>query len=134
MNKGRYPEEAVDEEFLPGTSSDDDDDDDVDAIFAFDPSSEPATTKPCTPVQSVNGDEPALSSSGSPMVVAMDVDMVRDFAVHICYSSLEADRWHQTTLASPLVTSTPPSVQWRYTPPPTASAIRTNKRKRGSPL
>ncbi|KAI6136462.1 hypothetical protein F5141DRAFT_1074844 [Pisolithus sp. B1] len=105
-NKGRYPEEAVDEDFpREDTPSDEDD---VDAIFAFDPPSEPATTKPCTPAHSVNGDDPATYAIGSPMVVAMDVDL---------------------PLTSPLVTSTPSSVQWRYTPPPTASAVRSNKRK-----
>lgn len=104
-NKGRYPEEAVDEDFdREDTPSDEDD---VDGIFAFDPPSESATTKPCTPAQSVNGDDFATCTSGSPMVVAMDVD---------------------PPLTSPLVTSTP-AVQWRYTPPPTASAVRSNKRK-----
>lgn len=105
-NKGRYPEEAVDEDFpREDTPSDDDE---VDAIFAFDPLSEPTTAKPCTPAHSVNGDDPATYAIGSPMAVAMDVDL---------------------PLTSPLVTSTPSSVQWRYTPPPTASAVRSNKRK-----
>ncbi|KAI6007176.1 hypothetical protein EDD15DRAFT_2384009 [Pisolithus albus] len=105
-NKGRYPEEAVDEDFpREDTPSDDDE---VDAIFSFDPPSEPTIAKPCTPAHSVNGDDPATFAIGSPMVVAMDVDL---------------------PLTSPLVTSTPSSVQWRYTPPPTASAVRSNKRK-----
>ncbi|KAG6333702.1 hypothetical protein ID866_5385 [Astraeus odoratus] len=73
-NKGRYPEEAVEEEFQREDTPSDDDD--VDAIFAFDPLSEPSMTKPCTPAQSVNGDDPATYSTGSPMAVAMDVDAV----------------------------------------------------------
>ncbi|KAL4069783.1 hypothetical protein V8B97DRAFT_1969225 [Scleroderma yunnanense] len=105
-NKGRYPEEAVDEDIQREDTPSDDDD--VDAIFAFDPPSEPATTKPCTPAHSVSGDDLATFSTGSPMVVAMDVD---------------------APLTSPSITSTPASVQWRYTPPPTASAVRSNKRK-----
>jgi len=70
-NKGRYPEEAVDEDFQREDTPSDDDD--VDAIFAFDPPSEPAMTKSCTPAPSMSGDD---TSTGSPMVVAMDVDGV----------------------------------------------------------
>ncbi|KAI6047810.1 hypothetical protein EDC04DRAFT_2619972 [Pisolithus marmoratus] len=100
-NKGRYPEEAVEEDFpREDTPSDEDD---VDAIFAFDPPSEPATTKPCTPAHSVNGDDPATYTSESPMVVAMDVD---------------------PPLTSPLVTSTPSSFDDRYDPYPTAAKRR----------
>lgn len=103
QNKGRYPEEAVDEDFQREDTPSDDDD--VDAIFAFDPPSEPTTTKPCTPALSMSGDD----TTGSPMVMAMDVD---------------------GPLASPSLTSAPALVQWRYTPPPTASAVvRSNKRK-----
>ncbi|KAG9314192.1 hypothetical protein JVU11DRAFT_4978 [Chiua virens] len=105
-DRGRYPEEVGDEEVLgEGSLSDDDD---VDAIFALDPQFEPTTTKPCTPAQSVNGDDPPTSLMGSPMITPMDVD---------------------APLASPSITSTPASVQWRSTPPPTTSAVRSNKRK-----
>ncbi|KAH0838146.1 hypothetical protein J3R83DRAFT_6397 [Lanmaoa asiatica] len=105
-DRGRYPEEVGDEEVHgEGSLSDDDD---VDAIFVLDPQSEHMVAKPCTPVQSVNGDDPSTSLMGSPMVMAMDMD---------------------APLASPSITSTPASVQWRYTPPPTTSAVRSNKRK-----
>ncbi|KAF9244510.1 hypothetical protein BU15DRAFT_71494 [Melanogaster broomeanus] len=107
-DRGRYPEEVGEEEVQREETPSDDDDDDVEAIFAFDPQSEPTTTKPSTPAHSMNGDETSMSVMGSPMVVPMDVD---------------------APLVSPSVTSTPASVQWRYTPPPTTSAVRSNKRK-----
>ncbi|KIJ65027.1 hypothetical protein HYDPIDRAFT_88859 [Hydnomerulius pinastri MD-312] len=107
-DRGRYPEEVPDDEVHGGSTPSDDDDDDVEAIFAFDPQGDMSTAKPCTPAQSVYGDELSLSIMGSPMVMAMDVD---------------------APLASPSITSTPASVQWRYTPPPTTSAVRSNKRK-----
>lgn len=74
-DRGRYPEEVGDEE-VHGEGSLSDDDDDVDAIFMLDPQSEHMPVKPCTPSQSVNGDDPSTSLMGSPMVMAMDVDVV----------------------------------------------------------
>ncbi|KAH7885977.1 hypothetical protein F5I97DRAFT_1809770 [Phlebopus sp. FC_14] len=106
-DRGRYPEEAGEED-LQREETPSDDDDDVEAIFAFDPPSDPTTVKARTHVHSTNGDDHLMSITGSPMVVAMDVD---------------------APLASPSITSTPAPVQWRYTPPPTTSAVRSNKRK-----
>lgn len=74
-DRGRYPEEVGDEE-VHGEGSPSDDDDDVDAIFALDPQGDQMAAKPCTPAQSVNGDDPPASLLGSPMVMAMDVDAV----------------------------------------------------------
>lgn len=74
-DRGRYPEEVGDEE-VHGEGSPSDDDDDVDAIFALDPQNDQMAAKPCTPAQSVNGDDPPTSLMGSPMVMAMDVDAV----------------------------------------------------------
>lgn len=75
-DRGRYPEEVGDEEVHEEGSPSDDDDDDVDAIFVLDPQGEHMAAKPCTPAQSVNGDDPPMSLMGSPMVMAMDVDAV----------------------------------------------------------
>ncbi|KAH7930510.1 hypothetical protein BV22DRAFT_1124794 [Leucogyrophana mollusca] len=107
-DRGRYPEEAGHEEVQREDTPSDDEDEDVEGLFAFDAQSEPITIKPCTPSQSVNGDDLCMSISGSPMSGAMDVD---------------------APSASPSITSTPVSIQWRYTPPPTTSAVRSNKRK-----
>ncbi|OAX44448.1 hypothetical protein K503DRAFT_846557 [Rhizopogon vinicolor AM-OR11-026] len=101
-DRGRYPEEVGHEDSHEDPLSDDDDD--VEGLFAFDT----INTKPCTPAQSVNGDDLSMSITESPMGVAMDVD---------------------PPLVSPSVTSTPMSIQWRFTPPPTTSAVRSNKRK-----
>ncbi|KAG2045065.1 hypothetical protein BDR03DRAFT_1022561 [Suillus americanus] len=38
-------------------------------------------------------------------------------------------RYPEEPTVSPSITSTPMSIQWRYTPPPTTSAVRSNKRK-----
>ncbi|KAH7914774.1 hypothetical protein BJ138DRAFT_1133142 [Hygrophoropsis aurantiaca] len=107
-DRGRYPEEAGHEESQREDTPSEDEDDDIEGLFAYDTQSEPITIKPCTPAQSVNGDELSMSISGSPMSGAMDVDV---------------------PTASPSITSTPISIQWRYTPPPTTSAVRSNKRK-----
>ncbi|KAG0704394.1 hypothetical protein DFH29DRAFT_827973 [Suillus ampliporus] len=107
-DRGRYPEEVGHEDSHEDPLSDDDDDDDVQGLFAFDAQNDSINVKPCTPAQSVNGDDLSMSLAESPMGVAMDVD---------------------PPLVSPSITSTPMSIQWRYTPPPTTSAVRSNKRK-----
>lgn len=76
-DRGRYPEEVGDEE-LRRDGSPSDDDDDVDPIFVLDPQGDHMAAKPCTPAQSVNGDDPPTSLMGSPMIMAMDVDAVWD--------------------------------------------------------
>ncbi|KIK48407.1 hypothetical protein CY34DRAFT_798222 [Suillus luteus UH-Slu-Lm8-n1] len=107
-DRGRYPEEVGHEDSHEDLLSDDDEDDDVQGLFAFDAQNETISTKPCTPAQSVSGDDLSMSLAESPMGVAMDVD---------------------PPMVSPSITSTPMSNQWRYTPPPTTSAVRSNKRK-----
>ncbi|OCH96438.1 hypothetical protein OBBRIDRAFT_786990 [Obba rivulosa] len=71
-SRGRYPEEAdQDEPLREDTPSDDGELDDTEP-FAY---TEPATsTKPVTPAQSVNGDDNGMLDS--PGGVAMDVDLV----------------------------------------------------------
>ncbi|TFY76000.1 hypothetical protein EWM64_g8016 [Hericium alpestre] len=110
-DRGRYPEEAGEDLQREDTPSDDGEDDE-DFSFAPPPASEPISiSKPRTPVQSaagsINGDDLALDS---PVCgTAMDIDMP------------------SSTYGSPSVPTG--AHQWRYTPPPTASAVRTNKRK-----
>ncbi|KDQ63348.1 hypothetical protein JAAARDRAFT_53573 [Jaapia argillacea MUCL 33604] len=103
-DRGRYPEEADnDEAAREDTPSEDGEGDET---FAYIPSlSEPiAISKPSTPAHSINGDDMFISES--PGGAAMDIDV---------YGS--------PSLSSMSVN------QWRYTPPPTTSAVRTNKRK-----
>lgn len=122
-DRGRYPEEVGHEDSHEDPLSDDDDDD-VQGLFAFDIQSETNNVKPCTPAQSVNGDDLNMSLAESPMGVAMDVDPVC-FHYLIRYLLLTAGQ----PMVSPSIISTPMSIQWRYTPPPTTSAVRSNKRK-----
>ncbi|KAH9950990.1 hypothetical protein B0H21DRAFT_818819 [Amylocystis lapponica] len=98
-DRGRYPEEADCDE--PHREDTPSDDGELDEQpFAF---VEPISiAKPVTPAHSVNGDD--LGMMESPGGVAMDVDM-------------------PMTLGSPIMSN------WRYTPPPTSSAVRSNKRK-----
>ncbi|KZT30736.1 hypothetical protein NEOLEDRAFT_1159854 [Neolentinus lepideus HHB14362 ss-1] len=101
-DSGRYPEEAGDEEAQREDTPSDDGDEDPTFAYAP-PLSEPLSfSKPVTPAHSVNGDEMWMDSPG----VAMDVD---------------------SQIGSPSISSS--LSQWRYTPPPTTSAVRTNKRK-----
>lgn len=67
-------------------------------------------------------------TSSSFGAIAMDVDGVST-CKHICY--VVSDVYRLQPLGSPLLSSMPNSInQWRYTPPPTTSAVRSNKRKR----
>lgn len=109
-DRGRYPEEAGQEEEpqREDTPSDDEDEAD-DTPFAFSASggSQPISIQnPRTPAASLNGDDlyMSISESSSFGTVAMDVDLPP---------------------GSPATMST----HWRYTPPPTTSAVRSNKRK-----
>jgi len=104
-DRGRYPEEAETDEPEREDTPSDDDDDNVDptesSTFAFGAHSEPINiVKPVTPAQSVNGDDFSVESPGA----AMDIDM-------------------------PPYGGSPSMNSWRYTPPPTSSAVRSNKRK-----
>ncbi|KAJ3571405.1 hypothetical protein NP233_g3784 [Leucocoprinus birnbaumii] len=114
-DRGRYPEEAGDEENQREDSpSDDEEADGLDEPFAFSASSgsEPINIqKPLTPAGSVNGDGMIMSvSETSSDSNAMEIDM---------------------PFGSPSMSSmmSTPISQWRYTPPPTTSAMRSNKRK-----
>ncbi|RPD82221.1 hypothetical protein L226DRAFT_564823 [Lentinus tigrinus ALCF2SS1-7] len=100
-DRGRYPEEAYGEEPQRESTPSDDEELEDSVPFAYNESA--AATKPVTPAQSINGDE--LSMLESPLGVAMDVDMP------------------SSAVSSPIISS------WRYTPPPTTSAVRNNKRK-----
>lgn len=81
-DRGRYPEEVGQDD--PHDDPLSDDDDDVEGLFSFDIQSESTNTKPCTPAQSVNGDDLSMSITESPMGIAMDVDPV-SFPCLICY-------------------------------------------------
>ncbi|KAG7098964.1 hypothetical protein E1B28_000852 [Marasmius oreades] len=108
-DRGRYPEEAGNESQPEDTQSEDEDD--------YMPSYSSSVSEPIsipkrhTPTNSVNDDDfNTMSLSESPSFfssMSMDVDV---------------------GLSSPSISSTPIN-SWRYTPPPTASAIRPNKRK-----
>ncbi|EAU92742.2 hypothetical protein CC1G_01787 [Coprinopsis cinerea okayama7 len=127
-DRGRYPEEApVHEEETQREETPSDDELELDEPFAFSAPPPPATgTQPINIVRqktqtpagsaagSVNGDDASMlmsvsetSSSSFGGNNMMDVDMVP---------------------GSPLLPSIS-STSWRYTPPPTSSAVRSNKRK-----
>ncbi|KAF7979389.1 hypothetical protein HWV62_42486 [Athelia sp. TMB] len=107
-DRGRFPEEAGHEEIHREDTPSDDESHGEDT-FAFLQSSELlSTTKPCTPAGSVCGDELGMLISESPgPFQPMDIDV---------------------PMASPSLSHTP-AIQWRHTPPPTTSAVRSNKRK-----
>ncbi|KAH0590959.1 hypothetical protein H2248_001072 [Termitomyces sp. 'cryptogamus'] len=113
-DRGRYPEEAGREEAQrEDTPSDDDDEHIDDAPFAFSslaPSAPIAIQKPYTS-GSVNGDDLTMSTSASSSfgTAAMDVDLPPGSPMNSSVST--------------------PLNHWRYTPPPTTSAVRSNKRK-----
>ncbi|KAJ3985241.1 hypothetical protein F5890DRAFT_1573032 [Lentinula detonsa] len=112
-NRGRYPEEACeDDDAREETPSDDEGDDEPYALSM----SEPIAIRNRTPAGSVNGDDlntmsisesPSFSSISS---MAMDVDV-------------------SSTSPSVSSLSSTPVNHWRYTPPPTTSVVRSNKRK-----
>lgn len=123
-DRGRYPEEACGDE--PQRESTPSDDEELDDSVAFSYTESVAATKPVTPAQSINGDE--LSMLESPLGIAMDVDMVNALNASLlrkrhAYAGREQP---SSAVSSPIISS------WRYTPPPTTSAVRNNKRKRMS--
>ncbi|KAJ4484933.1 hypothetical protein C8J55DRAFT_509326 [Lentinula edodes] len=113
-NRGRYPEEACEDDYQrEETPSDDEGEDEPSYASSM---SEPIAIRNRTPAGSVNGDDlntmsisesPSFSSISS---MAMDVDVPS---------------------ASPSISSlsSTPIHHWRYTPPPTTSVVRSNKRK-----
>ncbi|KAJ3507179.1 hypothetical protein NLJ89_g6452 [Agrocybe chaxingu] len=110
MDRGRYPEEAVHEEVTREETPSDDEGEAEDTPFAF--TAPPTATqpiniqKPCTPgaslAGSVNGDDTGMSISETSSSFGGGGAMDID--------------------ANPIA-------HWRYTPPPTTSAVRSNKRK-----
>ncbi|KAF8167700.1 hypothetical protein B0H34DRAFT_682749 [Crassisporium funariophilum] len=119
-DRGRYPEEAVHEDITREETPSDDEQDPEEGPFAF---TAPNGTQPIniqrirTPAGSVagslNGEDLNMSiseTSSSFGTAAMDID---------------------APLGSPMLPSMTPNPisHWRYTPPPTTSAVRSNKRK-----
>lgn len=125
LDRGRYPEEAGDEEPTQDDSPSDDDEDDPGTAgplsYSY-PASEPVNIPSrVTPAQSVNGDDFGLSES--PSSNAMDIDTVSYTCCHLSVF-LTSRQQPSSACGSPKLNS------WRYTPPPTStSAVRTNKRK-----
>ncbi|KAF5388579.1 hypothetical protein D9757_004596 [Collybiopsis confluens] len=112
-NRGRYPEEARVDDFQREDTPSDDEDDEPFASYASSMSEPIAILRNRTPASSVNGDDlntMSISESPNLLSIAMDVD---------------------APSASPSVSSisSTPINHWRHTPPPTTSAVRSNKRK-----
>lgn len=131
-DRGRYPEEAVHEELQREDTPSDDDEETEDASFAFGApgGSEPINIqKSRTPAGSINGDDRmSISESPSFGTPSMDVDMVGDL---LCSRHFIIVHVKKQPLGSPSMSSmsSTPINHWRYTPPPTTSAVRSNKRK-----
>ncbi|EIW63953.1 uncharacterized protein TRAVEDRAFT_111403 [Trametes versicolor FP-101664 SS1] len=100
-DRGRYPEDAAEDETQRESTPSDDEELDESVPFAYTDSA--AATKPVTPAQSICGDDPSMLES--PIGFAMDVDMP------------------SSSVGSPSISS------WRYTPPPTSTSAVRNKRK-----
>ncbi|KAF8215974.1 hypothetical protein K438DRAFT_1954660 [Mycena galopus ATCC 62051] len=112
-DRGRYPEEADPEEFQREDTPSDDGDDNDSVYTPFQPipnGSEPINIR--TPAGSVNGDDiNTMCISESPSLSGMDVDV-------------PSGSPSMSSLGSSMSIS-----HWRSTPPPTTSAVRSNKRK-----
>ncbi|KAJ6504385.1 hypothetical protein DFH09DRAFT_291620 [Mycena vulgaris] len=111
-DRGRYPEEAGHEEFQREDTPSDDGDDNDSTYTPFYPihsGSEPINIR--TPAGSVNGDDiNTMYISESPGLSGMDVDVPSGSPSMSSMSSMSISHW-------------------RSTPPPTTSAVRSNKRK-----
>ncbi|KAJ7926013.1 hypothetical protein B0H13DRAFT_1109586 [Mycena leptocephala] len=112
-DRGRYPEEAGHEEFQREDTPSDDGDDNESTYTPFQPipnGSEPINIR--TPAGSVNGDDiNSMCISESPSLSGMDVDV-------------PSGSPSMSSMSSMMSIS-----HWRSTPPPTTSAVRSNKRK-----
>ncbi|KAK7463894.1 hypothetical protein VKT23_005829 [Stygiomarasmius scandens] len=115
-DRGRYPEEAGQDDFQREDTPSDDEELDDDPSGAIPTSiSEPINIARShishTPASSVSGDDlNSMCISESPCTTPMEIDMP----------------FGSPSLSS--VSSTPIN-QWRHTPPPTTSVVRSNKRK-----
>ncbi|EPT01601.1 hypothetical protein FOMPIDRAFT_1161534 [Fomitopsis schrenkii] len=98
-DRGRYPEEADVEE--PQREDTPSDDEELDDSVPFSYVEPIHISKSVTPAASINGEDMLDSPGGA----AMDVDVPSS------------------------VVGSPAASSWRHTPPPTSSAVRTNKRK-----
>lgn len=131
-NRGRYPEEACEDDYQrEETPSDDEGEDEPSYASSM---SEPIAIRNRTPAGSVNGDDlntmsisesPSFSSISS---MAMDVDVVSESSLCFTFSDYEVQPSASPSISS---LSSTPIHHWRYTPPPTTSVVRSNKRKRG---
>ncbi|KAF7290497.1 hypothetical protein MKEN_01496700 [Mycena kentingensis (nom. inval.)] len=115
-DRGRYPEEAVQDNLFAREDTPSDDEDDFESTYhPIHHGTEPINirTTPAASVAgsvagSVNGDDMCISES--PSLSAMDVDMPSGSPSLSSMSSMSISGW-------------------RSTPPPTTSAVRSNKRK-----
>ncbi|KAG6911596.1 hypothetical protein DXG01_011899 [Tephrocybe rancida] len=132
-DRGRYPEEAGSEELQREDTPSDDEQDHLEetttpfAFSALAASAPIAIKKPHTHAGSVNGDDLGMSTSESSSfgTAAMDIDLVGRPPFD---DSLLANL--KQPPGSPMISSmSTPINHWRYTPPPTTSAVRSNKRK-----
>ncbi|KAF8807781.1 hypothetical protein BYT27DRAFT_6588785 [Phlegmacium glaucopus] len=117
-DRGRYPEEAVREENTQEEPPSDDESDTEDGPFAF------SALSGTQPINIQKTHTPAGSISGS--FNGEDLNM----SISEISSSFGAAAMDIDLPGSPLLPSMGSSIsQWRYTPPPTTSAVRSNKRK-----
>ena len=132
-DRGRYPEEAEDEEEVAIQSDDDDEELGEGSLFDHNTTAEAINiSRRGTPAQSINGDDLYSWNPGSPVGSSyMDVDPVNDiFLSGICAYIDPFSRSQIFSFGSPNMTPNSGPSSWRYTPPSTSSAVRSNKRKR----
>lgn len=132
-DRGRYPEEAGDEEDVAVQSEDDDDELYEGSVFDYKATTEAINiSRRGTPAQSISGDDLYSWNPGSPVGSSyMDVDPVSTlFPLGICAYIDPFPCSQIFSFGSPNVTPNSGPGSWRYTPPSTSSAVRSNKRKR----
>lgn len=134
-DRGRYPEEAGEEEDV-AVQSDDDDDDELcqGSVFDYNTTTEAINiSRRGTPAQSNNGDDLYMWNPGSPVGSSyMDVDPVNPLFFHQVYAHTFTRFLSSQVFSfgSPNMTPNSGPSSWRYTPPSTSSAVRSGKRKR----
>ena len=130
-DRGRYPEEAgLEESQREDTPSDDEDHFDEEPFaFQLPGGREPIPIrKPGSSAGNGNNDDLNMSTSETSSIgaLSMDVDMVASS----CFIHQTVANILQPSCSSLLSMTSTPTNGWRYTPPSTTSAIRSNKRKR----